>query len=92
MAHVATAVAGWARYLVTVPADQQSSDPLGAEARRHAEAATSDPRAFLAFDAVFPAELRSSERFGEAVADAYATLVADGPLAALAVAGDKTTS
>ena len=61
--HAALALAGWARYLATVPIDQQSPDASGELARRCARDALDDPIRFLDLDAVFTAALRDSERF-----------------------------
>ena len=85
--HAALALAGWARYLATVPVEQQSPDASAELSRRHAVAAVDDPARFLDLDAVFPAALRDSDRFRSefvAAADALATM---GPLAAMAALG-----
>jgi mannitol 2-dehydrogenase len=79
----ATALAGWARYLGVVDASEQSFDTSGDLARRHGQAAIADPVAFLAFDAVFPPELSSSERFRTAFADSYGRIAERGPIAAM---------
>jgi mannitol 2-dehydrogenase len=79
----ATALAGWARYLAVVDPERQAFDPYGDSARRHARQACSDPTAFLAYETVFPAELRSSARFRAAFAAGYEQIAADGPIAAM---------
>jgi mannitol 2-dehydrogenase len=79
----ATALAGWARYLAVVDPEDQAFDASGDSARRHALAAEADPVAFLSYEAVFPPELRSSERFRSAFAAGYQRVAAEGPLAAM---------
>src|SRR5262249_51785727 len=49
----ALALAGWARYLATVPAAARASDPDGDRAATFAVRSVADPRAFLEFDRVF---------------------------------------
>src|SRR5206468_9913736 len=61
----ALALAGWARYLATVPAAERAHDPHGDRAATLAVRSLADPRAFLEFDAVFTPRLRESARFGE---------------------------
>ena len=61
--HAALALAGWARYLATVPIEQQSADAYGEVSRDHARNALDDPVRFLDLDAVFTPALRDSERF-----------------------------
>ena len=70
VAHAALALAGWARYLATVPAGERATDPQADRAAEFAVRSLDDPRAFLAFDQVFPPGLRESERFAAAFADA----------------------
>lgn len=65
--HSALALAGWCQYLV-LGADYRSnitlaSDPLLDEAVEWATRSIDDPAAFLAFEAVFDADLRSDRRF-----------------------------
>jgi mannitol 2-dehydrogenase len=79
----ATALAGWARYLAVVDPNEQAFDADGDAARRYAAAATSDPDAFLAYQAVFPPAVRSSRRFRSAFAAGYEQVAADGPMAAM---------
>ncbi|MGH9135779.1 MAG: mannitol dehydrogenase family protein, partial [Acidimicrobiales bacterium] len=76
------ALAGWARYLVEWPAEQQAHDRSIAAARRYAEAARSDPACFVDFAAVFPPELRT-ERLRERFTAQYRA-VAESPMATLA--------
>jgi mannitol 2-dehydrogenase len=79
----ALALAGWARYLATVPAAERAHDPDGDRAATFAVRALADPRAFLEFDQVFTPSLRESERFGAAFADASHELAAHGAVGAM---------
>jgi mannitol 2-dehydrogenase len=81
----ATALAGWARYLAVVDPKQQAFDASGDAARRYAAEATTDPVAFLEFEAVFPTAVRSSARFRSAFAVGYEQIAAEGPIAAMEV-------
>ncbi len=80
----ALALAGWARYLGTVPADERAPDSHGARSVELAARALDDPRAFLELDAVFTPRLRENERFADAFVRAYLDVTARGPLAAIA--------
>ena len=84
----ATALAGWARYLGVVDPKEQAFDANGDAARRYAVEATVDPVAFLAYEAVFPPALRSSQRFRAAFTAGYEQIAAEGPIAAMRAAGD----
>ena len=79
----ALALAGWARYLATVPAAERASDPHGDQAAAFAVRSLDDPRAFLAFEPVFTPALRDSERFGDAFAAASRELAAHGSVGAI---------
>jgi mannitol 2-dehydrogenase len=79
----ALALAGWARYLATVPAAERAYDPHADRAAELAVRSLDDPRAFLDFDAVFTPRLRESERFGDAFVHASRELAARGPVAAM---------
>jgi len=79
----ALALAGWARYLATVPAAERAFDPHGDQAAALAVRSLDDPRAFLEFDAVFTPRLRESERFAEAFAAASRELAAYGSVGAI---------
>ena len=63
----ALALAGWARYLATVPAAERAPDTHGARSVELAAQALEDPRAFLELDLVFTPRLRESERFTDGV-------------------------
>jgi mannitol 2-dehydrogenase len=77
------ALAGWARYLASVPAEQQAFDAAGDVARHHARRAAEDPTRFLDFAEVFPPALRDHARFRAAFADAWRQVADLGPLAAM---------
>ncbi|HEX7527222.1 MAG TPA: mannitol dehydrogenase family protein [Gaiellaceae bacterium] len=79
----ALALAGWARYLATVPAAERAYDPQGERAATFAVRSIDDPRAFLEFDQVFTPRLRESDRFGDAFADASRELAARGSIGAM---------
>ena len=83
VACAATALAGWARYLAVVDPSEQAFDAAAGLARSHAQAATTDPRAFLDFAELFPAAVRDAPRFVTAFTDAYHCITEDGPLAAM---------
>ena len=84
----ATALAGWARYLGVVDPEQQAFDADGDVARRYAADAAREPLAFLEYEAVFPAAVRSSPRFRSAFASGYERIAANGPIAAIGAALD----
>ena len=79
----ALALAGWARYLATVPAAERAHDPQGDRAAAFAVRSVDDPRAFLEFDQVFTPRLRESDRFGDAFAAASRELAARGSIGAM---------
>ncbi len=79
----ALALAGWARYLGTTPADQRAPDAHGARSVELAARAIDDPRAFLDLDLVFTPRLRESERFTDAFTRVYTDIADRGPIAAI---------
>jgi mannitol 2-dehydrogenase len=79
----ALALAGWARYLATVPAAERAPDPHGDEAAALALRSLDDPRAFLALDLVFTPRLRESEKFADAFEAASRELAAHGSVGAM---------
>lgn len=81
-----TALAGWARYLATVPIADQAYDASGDEARRCALAAADDPVRFLDFATVFPPEMRNDARLRAAFSGAARAVAELGPLGAMAAA------
>lgn len=82
--HRATlALAGWARYLSTVPRAEQSFDAAGERPRQRAIDSAKDAVAFVNFPEVFPAVLRGSARFRDEFVASAATLERLGPLAAM---------
>jgi mannitol 2-dehydrogenase len=62
----ALALAGWARYLATVPSAERAHDQQGDRAATFALRSITDPHAFLEFDQVFTPRLRESSRFRDA--------------------------
>ena len=79
----ALALAGWARYLATVPAAERAYDPSGDRAAAFAVRSLADPRAFLDFHQVFTAPLRESERFREAFTGASNALAEHSAVGAM---------
>ena len=83
VARSALALAGWARYLGTVPASEQAADAAAGPARALAAEALADPERFLALDGVLTTPLRTSPRFRAAFVDAYRSIADVGPVAAM---------
>lgn len=83
IARGALALAGWWRYLATVPDDEQSPDTFGVAARRHARDGLDDPVRFLDFDDVFGTGLGTDERFRSEFSAAAQRLSEHGPLVAM---------
>ena len=79
----ALALAGWARYLATVPAAERAPDPRGDRSAALAARSLRDPLAFLDFVEVFTPALRGSARFRDAFTNAARSLVELGPLGAI---------
>jgi mannitol 2-dehydrogenase len=79
----ALALAGWARYLGTVPPAVRAPDSRGERAAELAELSIAEPLAFLELDEVFTPVLRASERFRYAFAAAAADLAKVGPMDAI---------
>jgi len=79
----ALALAGWARYLATVPAAERAHDPHGDRAATFAARSIADPQAFLEFDQVFTPRLRESDRFGDAFVAASRELAGRGSIGAM---------
>jgi mannitol 2-dehydrogenase len=79
----ALALAGWARYLATVPAAERAHDPQGDLAAAFATRSLADPAAFLEFDQVFTPRLRDSGRFRDAFAEAADALADHGSIGAM---------
>ena len=79
----ALALAGWARYLATVPAAERAHDSHGDRAATFAVRSLDEPRAFLEFDQVFTPRLRESDRFGDAFAAASRALAERGSIGAM---------
>jgi mannitol 2-dehydrogenase len=83
VAFAALALAGWARYLATVPPTERAYDPHGERAAMFAVRSMADPQAFLEFDQVFTPRLRESTRFRDAFVDAGDALAAHGAIGAI---------
>jgi mannitol 2-dehydrogenase len=83
VARAALALAGWARYLATVPAAKRAPDSHGEEAASLAVAALDEPVAFLELDTVFTPLVRGSERFRVAFTAASKLLAESGPISAM---------
>jgi mannitol 2-dehydrogenase len=79
----ALALAGWARYLATVPPSERAHDASGDRSAAFATRALAEPLAFLELAEVFTPRLRESARFRDAFADAANSLAALGPLGAI---------
>jgi hypothetical protein len=76
-------LAGWARYLATVPAAERAPDTHGEEAAALASNALTDPVAFLELS-IFGERIRTSNRFRNAFESAGRELAELGPLGAIA--------
>jgi mannitol 2-dehydrogenase len=87
----ALALAGWARYLATVPAAERAPDTHGEEAAALARGALTDPVAFLELG-IFGERIRTSNRFRNVFKSASRQLAELGPLGAIAalLSGDHT--
>jgi mannitol 2-dehydrogenase len=83
VACAALALAGWARYLGTVPPESRAPDALGDRAVALAQRSLAEPLAFLELDEVFTPRLRVSERFRDAFTAAAADLEQRGPHGAI---------
>jgi mannitol 2-dehydrogenase len=77
------ALAGWARYLATIPAAERAPDPRGEQSAALAARSLQDPLAFLELADVFTPPLRESSRFRDAFGGAAAGLADSGPLGAI---------
>jgi mannitol 2-dehydrogenase len=87
----ALALAGWARYLATVPTAERAPDTHGEEAAALARGALTDPVAFLELS-IFGERIRTSNRFRNVFEGASRQLAELGPLGAIAalLSGDHT--
>jgi mannitol 2-dehydrogenase len=79
----ALALAGWARYLATVPAAERADDASGDRSAEFAAQALGEPLAFLELAEVFTPRLRGSGRFRDGFVSAAHSLAARGPLGAI---------
>ena len=87
----ALALAGWARYLATTPAEQRAADASGATSAADAIRSLADPASFVDANEIFTPPIRGSDRFREAFVRAGERLEAVGPLAAMAEYGAPVT-
>ena len=78
----ALALAGWARYLATVPAAARAHDASGDRSAGFAER-LGEPLAFLELTEVFTPRLRGSARFRDAFVNAANSVALHGPLGAI---------
>jgi mannitol 2-dehydrogenase len=79
----ALALAGWARYLATVPPESRAPDARGDRAVALAQRSLAEPLVFLELDEVFTARLRASERFRSAFTEAAVNLEKRGSRGAI---------
>jgi mannitol 2-dehydrogenase len=79
----ALALAGWARYLATVPAEERAPDAHAERAATFAVESLADPAAFLEFEQVFTPHLRESSRFRTAFVAAATALAERGSVGAM---------
>jgi mannitol 2-dehydrogenase len=79
----ALALAGWARYLATTPAEERAADASADEVETYAMRSLDEPVAFLDLAKVFPPSLRDTERFREAFTSATHSLATLGPIGAI---------
>jgi mannitol 2-dehydrogenase len=77
------ALAGWARYLATVPPAARAPDSRGEHAVALAGLSLVDPSAFLELEEVFTPRLRASPRFRDAFTAAAGDLAQLGPSGAI---------
>jgi mannitol 2-dehydrogenase len=83
LACAALALAGWARYLATVPAAERAYDASGERSATFATRALDDPLSFLELTDVFTPRVRESARFRAAFVHAADSLAAHGPVGAI---------
>ena len=83
VACAALALAGWARYLATVPPELRAPDSRGDRSVTLAQRSLAEPLTFLELDEVFTPRLRGSESFREALTTAAADLETRGALGAI---------
>jgi mannitol 2-dehydrogenase len=79
----ALALAGWARYLATTPAEERAPDAGADQAGPYSVRSLDDPVAFLGLAEVFPRSVRDDERFRAAFASAARSLATRGPIEAV---------
>jgi mannitol 2-dehydrogenase len=75
----ALALAGWARYLATVPPERRAPDSHGGRAAALARRSLVDSSVFLTLEEVFPPSLRDNPRFRDEFTAAAHDLAKLGP-------------
>ncbi len=89
MSRAALALAAWARYLATVPADERAPDSRGERAAVLATQSLGDARMFLELEEVFTEPVRTNQRFRDAFEAASRDLAAYGPIDSIALRADR---
>jgi mannitol 2-dehydrogenase len=89
VSRAALALAAWARYLATVPADERAPDSRGERAAAFATQSLEDARMFLELDEVFTEPVRTNQRFRDAFELASRDLAAYGPIDSIALHADR---
>jgi mannitol 2-dehydrogenase len=84
----ALALAAWARYLATVPADERAPDSRGERAALLATQSQEDAGMFLELEEVFTKPVRTNQRFRDAFEAASRDLAAYGPIDSIALRAD----
>jgi mannitol 2-dehydrogenase len=79
----ALALAGWARYLATMPPSARAADVSAEQSASYAKRALDDAPAFLELATVFPPDIRESERFRDVFAASAGSLASLGPIGAV---------
>ena len=89
VSRAALALAAWARYLATVPAEQRAADSRGERAAALANTSQDDPLRFLELAQVFTEPMRTNPLFRDAFAAASHDLAVHGPLRSIALRVDR---
>jgi mannitol 2-dehydrogenase len=89
VSRAALALAAWARYLATVPADARASDSRGERAAVLARQSLGDAQMFLQLDEVFTEPVRTNPRFRDAFETASRDLAAYGPIESIGLHADR---
>jgi mannitol 2-dehydrogenase len=89
VSRAALALAAWARYLATVPAEERAPDSRGERAVVLAKQSLEDPQTFLELEEVFTEPVRTNQRFRDAFEAASRDLAAYGPIKSIALRVDR---